>query len=140
MTIVPIDRSDLKALLALADRVNGYEEICSKYDLSDFDPPLDGDIPRTSDGEVAVDSVVLNVGDVKVSFLTTDGEPLPRGEVARRELSLVEVDGLEPGRIRSVEFDNIDYATPGPFLVRLEIYPWSPRVLVPAWLGQAADG
>lgn len=124
--VLPIKKSDLVTLFDLAksgviteqDSVK-FTSITSKYALAHKEEQDDA----STDAYIAVDVVKLNIGDVKVTFLGSDGQPLKKGEIATKFRFKVEVDGLDPGRVAFVKFDDADYSCSDLFMVQLGIYP-----------------
>lgn len=137
MSVVPVDRSDLAALLETArvvvtegvhaeDAVETLSGIIDRYRIDYVVNPDDNKLPQNAEGNVAADEVSLNIGDVKVTFLDDVGDELEDGQAAHQNLALVEVDGLDPRRVMRAEFDDIDYSSDALFRVRLTLLPKIP--------------
>lgn len=130
MSLLPIDRDDLKALLEFAAQHDALDEIRSRYTVADAQQDEPGSVPVTPGGDLAVDEVTLAIGDITVRFLGEDGNPLQPGQPALCHLAEVRIPDVDPRRILSVEFDDIDFRNPGFFRVKAELLPFVPELHV----------
>lgn len=121
MALVPVDRNDLIQLLEAARRDGGLDDVVGRYDLPPVANPDDHDVPRTPAGDVAVDTVRLQIGDVTVSFTDQDGNPLSKDALPRCDMAIVNIPGVDPNRILRAEFDAVDYANPDVFRVGVSL-------------------
>jgi hypothetical protein len=127
MSVVPVDREDLKTLLAVAGRILAMS---TDTTMRDYLMPILGryqlGIDSSESREIVTDLVSLNIGDVRVTFYEPGGLPLRRGGIATKFRAMVEIDGLESNRIIGASFDEIDYSKNETFLVHLKILPSLP--------------
>lgn len=130
MSLLPIDRDDLKALLEFAEQHDALDEIRSRYSVADAQQADPESVPVTPGGGIAVDEVSLNIGDISVRFLGADGGPLQPGQPAMCHLVEVHIPDVDPRRILSAQFDDIDYTSPDFYRVRVELLPFVPELCV----------
>lgn len=128
MSLLPIDRDDLKALLEFAAQHDALDEIRSRYSVVDAQQADAESVPVTPDGDIAVDEVCLNIGDVFIRFLDGDGKPLQPGQPACSHLVEVRIPGVDPRRILSVEFSDVDYTVEDFFLLKVGLIPFVPEL------------
>ncbi len=79
----------------------------------------------------AHDTVSLDFGALRVTFLTDDGEPAElfgegsaRAQAIRTCNFLVEGPGINPYQIRAVEIPRLDYTDDKPLQVKVELFPF----------------
>jgi len=81
-----------------------------------------------SENDIETEVVMLNIGDVKITFLDAQGNPARRGsgEPLYRHSFTVEGPGIDPLRVKRVMIPPLDYGNPELLMVKVEMYPWNP--------------
>jgi len=77
---------------------------------------------------MATETVVLNIGDIRIKFLApTGGLRVPGSpELIRSHQFEIEGPGIDPLRVKSVELPKLDYGSTDPVTVKVEMYPTGP--------------
>jgi type IV pilus biogenesis protein CpaD/CtpE len=73
--------------------------------------------------DIPMEIVQLNIGDVKITFLGKEGEPLKAGEMATCFRWKIEGAGIDPRRVRSVQIPKLDYCDSSPVVLTIEMCP-----------------
>ena len=74
-------------------------------------------------GEVEMETVSLNMGDLKIEFLNRQGEPLKPGDVAHCYRFRLSGGGIDPKRVVAVEIPRLDYDCADELLVKVTLRP-----------------
>lgn len=77
--------------------------------------------------EGQMETVSLNMGDLKIEFLNRSGEPLKPGDTAYCYKFRVSGVGIDPERVVAVEIPRLDYGNPDELLVKVTLRPSLPR-------------
>jgi type IV pilus biogenesis protein CpaD/CtpE len=72
---------------------------------------------------VVPEVVQINIGDVKITFLNKNGEPLKPGEMAQCFRWKIEGAGIDPIRVISVQIPKLDYMDSSPVTLTVEMSP-----------------
>lgn len=72
---------------------------------------------------IKTETVEINMGEVKITFLGKDGEPLKPGEMATCFHWKIEGAGIDPARVKSVQIPKLDYTDNSPVVLTVEMYP-----------------
>ena len=93
-----------------------------------------------SENDIETEVVMLNIGDVKITFLDAQGNPARRGsgEPLYRHSFTVEGPGIDPLRVKRVMIPPLDYGNPEVLMVKVEMYPWNPADFAPKeWFAES---
>jgi hypothetical protein len=71
---------------------------------------------------IKMETVQINMGDVKITFYGQDGEPLKPGELARLHRWKIEGAGIDTNRVVSVQIPKLDYMDGGLVTLTVRAY------------------
>jgi len=83
--------------------------------------------------DIEMETVCLNIGDIKITFLDACGNPSRHGsgKTLRRNMFTIEGPGIDPLRVKRVTIPPLDYSSGELLMVKIEMYPWNPADFVP---------
>jgi hypothetical protein len=83
--------------------------------------------------DIEMETVCLNIGDIKITFLDAWGKPsrYGSGKTLRRNMFTIEGPGIDPLRVKRVTIPPLDYSSAELLMVKIEMYPWNPADFVP---------
>lgn len=131
--LLPIRRDHLKRLLAAVQHDDAFRDVVDTYTLPDGEiPPLC--VPYTpirgTDGEPVRDTVILDLGSIRIRTFNPDGTPLtPENSVARANMAALEmfVDGqwVQSMSVTRFELPAFDYTSDDAARVKCEFLAYS---------------